>query len=800
MNHSIRQLVAGIIASSIPLGVAAAAPIVPQAVQQVLREHCFKCHGPEKQKADIRLDTLSSDFVNQRAAAEIWHDAMNVIQLGEMPPDDEPDLTSAERKALVDWIKAGLAQAAGKATGEGVVMRRLNKVEYRHTLTDLLGVEADYGAELPSDPLSKDGFLNNGDVLGMSGLQMEYYLKSARSALANILVSGERPAPYTETTTEPINARNLYRGQASTRLGRYHFFGAEVTDPPKAGRFTIRVTARAELVAGQAAPFMHVRYGNLISGAKAITDAVGEQQVASTGSKIYEFSGWAETFPIIPSKGEKLQQIITIYNSLDDGNEPEKPRKEKDGRKKKTVYPEDPGFPKLIVESVEFAHSNHDSWPPPEHRRILFAAENEDSPAYVTEVLRRFMKRAWRRPPTNKEVDTYQAHFEKLVAEMGSRNDAIREVLAVVLTSPNFLYLVEPEPKAKRRDLNDHELAARLSYFLWSSLPDERLTRQADRRQLRNRQTIRAEVDRLLADWKSERFIEQFATQWLDLKGVNRVAVNPEFYPKFDSELEPEMSRETHLFFREIFRKNMSALTLIDADFTIANVRLAKHYGLSGPKSQVFERVALNNQRPGGLLAHGAMHLANSNGEDSHPIKRAVWIRERLLHDPPAPPPPNVPGIDSSNPDFAKLPVRRQLEVHREDPACNDCHRGIDPWGVAMENFDAVGQWRDEINRPAGKRGKRTTFEKIPVDAKTTLPGGHTVNGIEELKSFLLSERRDQFAHAFVTKLATYALGRSLDLADQPGIEKLTHHFAQDGYRIQPLIREIAASKLFQSR
>ena len=777
----------------VSIALSAKAAALPEPVRKILQSRCFRCHGADKQKGDIRLDTLSTDFVNQRAAAEIWHDAMNVIQLGEMPPDGEPDLTSAQRKILVDWIKGNLAEALGKTASEGVVMRRLNKAEYRHTLTDLLGVEANYGDELPSDPLSKDGFLNNGEALGMSGLQMEYYLKEARKALARVLVEGEQPEPYSQTTSKFEKFKNLHPGESSTRLGRYHFTGVEVREPPKSGRFTIRVTAKAELVDGKAPPFMKVRYGNQVAGAKAIMEVVGEQPVTSSQAKIYEFSGWSESFPLIPLKGEKLKQIIVIHNSLDDGVKAEKPKKIKEGRKKKTVYPDDSDYPQLIIESVEFSSNQHASWPPAEHRLIVHSEDTR-------EVVRTFMKRAWRRPPSVKEVEAHHAHFEKLEMGMDSSVGALREILAVVLTSPNFLYLVEPQAKKKPRELSEHELAARLSYFLWSSLPDERLTRHADRRRLRQDQTLRAEVDRLLADEKSERFIQQFATQWLDLEGVDRVAVNPEFYPDFDTELEPEMSQETHLFFREVCRANLSALTLIDADFTMANARLAKHYGLSGPKSQKFEKVALNDRRPGGLLAHAAMHLANSNGEDSHPIKRAVWIRERLLHDPPAPPPPNVPSLDPSNPNFAKLPVRKQLEVHREDPACNDCHRGIDPWGIALENFDAVGQWRDVIRRPEGKRRKKSEFDETPVESKTTLPGGKTVNGVEELKTFLLTDRRDQFAHAFVTKLTTYALGRSLDLTDQPEIEKLTHNFAESGYLIQPLVREIVASRLFRNR
>jgi hypothetical protein len=778
---------------------AGAAPAFPAPVAKVLQEHCFKCHGPKKQKSDLRLDTLSTDFVRQRAAAEIWHDAMNVIQLGEMPPDDEPDLTTAERKVLVDWIRNNLnrAIAAAQDSGAGVVLRRLNKDEYRHTLSDLLGVVGDYGSNLPAEPLSKDGFLNNGAALGMSALQLEYYLKSARAALGRVLVEGKRPERLSQVATESQNLRNVMKGNPSDRLGRYHYFGMQITNPPRAGEFVVRVKARAELVPGHVAPFLRVHYGNSIFGAKPLIESVGEAPVSGAVSQVYEFRGRAESFPIIPRAGEKIQQVLVINNSLADGVAPAKPIKEK---RKKTTYPDDPEFPKVIVESVEFVANDHASWPPPEHRRILFAAEDEKASGYVTEVLRRFMRRAWRRPPTEPEIQTYQKHFDRLLVEMGSRVAAFRETLAVVLASSKFLFLVEPESKGKSRTLNDHELAARLSYFLWSSLPDERLMRHADRRQLGDPETIRTEVGRMLADEKSERFIEQFATQWLDLNGVNRVAVNPEFYPDFDTGLEPDLAKESRLFFREILRSNQSALKLLDADFTMANAVLAKHYGLSGPRSQSFERVALASARPGGLLAHGAMHLANSNGEDSHPIKRAVWIRERLLHDPPAPPPPNVPSLDPANPDFAKLPVRRQLEVHREDPACGDCHRGIDPWGIALENFDAVGQWRNEIRRPDGKRGKKARFVSEPVDANTTLPGGHAITGIAGLQAFLLKQRRDQFAHAFVTKLTTYALGRSVELADQPELEKLSHRFAKDGYQIQLLIRKIAASELFRNR
>ncbi len=793
-----KTLLGWLLCSGLVGDVSSADARLPSSVKAVLKSHCFKCHGPEKQKGKIRLDTLSTDFIKDRAAAETWHDTMNVVQIGEMPPDDEPDLTSEQRKVLVDWIRGKLhaAAKAQKVGGSGAVMRRLNNTEYRYTLTDLLGVEADYGAELPSDPLSKDGFLNNGEALGMSALQLEYYLQSARKALASVLVEGAQPERKSQIEDKPMNLRGLMDGESSERLGRYHFFGMEVKDPPRSGRFVIRVTARADLVEGHVAPFIQVHYGNHISGAKPLIELVGESRVTSEEAKIYEFSGWAEAFPIIPTKGEKLKQVLAVKNSLDDAVRPAKPIKEK---RKKMIYPEDDAFPKVIIESVEFVANDHTSWPPEAHRRIIDRAANED----IDVALNRFLRRAWRRPVAQSELDTYRQHFDRMLADTGMPIAALRETLAVALSAPQFLYLIEPENKAEARRLNDHELAARLSYFLWSSSPDDELMRLADDRQLHDATVLRAEVKRLFADQKSERFIEEFVTQWLDLTGVNRVAVNPEFYPDFDTALESSMSRESHLFFREVVLSDESALKLLDADFIMVNAALAKHYGLEGPRSQEFVRVALaDSGRPGGLLAHGAMHLANSNGEDSHPIKRAVWVLERLLHDPPAPPPPNVPGLDPSNPDFARLSVSEQLKVHREDPACGDCHRGIDPWGLALENFDAVGQWREVIRKPGGKRRRKskTGEEMGAVDARTTLPGGHQIDGVTGLQKFLLNERREQFAHAFVHKLATYALGRSLDLSDEPQVDRLARQFAKNDHSIKSLIEEIVVSELFRNR
>ena len=321
-------------------------------------------------------------------------------------------------------------------------------------------------------------------------------------------------------------------------------------------------------------------------------------------------------------------------------------------------------------------------------------------------------------------------------------------------------------------------------------MPDEELSALADSGSLLEGSVLQRQFERMLKDSKSDRFAKEFCDQWLDLEGVDRVAINPQYYRNFDNRLKPDMVGETQAFFREILRSNTSALQFIDADFAMLNASLAKHYGLDGPKSQKFERVSLRGTgRPGGVLGHASTHLAGSDGADSHPIKRAVWIRERLLHDPPNPPPPDVPGVEKSVPNFEKLSVREQLAVHRKKEACADCHRSIDPWGIALERYDAIGLQRE-----------KTARRKKPVSAETILPGNHEISGLADLQKYLLNERRTQFAKALVTKLLTYALGRSLKLADEPLIEELSAKFTKDDYRLSGLMKNIIMSGPFLSR
>jgi hypothetical protein len=770
-------------------------------VKPVLQAHCFKCHGEQEQKGDLRLDTLSSNFAQDRRAAERWHDVRDAINLGEMPPEDEPDLSSQDRRLLTTWIDDQIEALAAseKSTAGQVVLRRLNRVEYQNTMRDLLGIETDYAKNLPPEGLSEDGFRNNGLTLQMSALQLEYYLQAARDGLSKAIVTGGQPEVFRHQFSNSIKDKN----RGSNRLDDDEQFVAKLMEYPSAGEILIRVKARAKLVEGRGYPQLRAAIGYR-ADVQAPRRFIPPVDVTSEEWETFEFRDRIEHFPL-PSKTQSKFPGLLVWldNAYAEGaNKPLKPRrkaKQKKGKNAPEVaeQPSPPTYPLIEIESIEFVGPVFESWPPQHHTQILFPdrrAESEQA-SYVTAVLQRFMTRAFRRPVTDQEIIPYQQFFAQVRRTSSSFEAAMRETLAMVLISPDFLYLFEPGKE--KRPLDDWELASRLSYFLWSTMPDQRLRQLAGEGKLRQQEVLRGEVARMIADPRSWQFVEQFAQQWLDLGGIDRVAINPEFYPDFDNALKPSLRGETLNFFATVLYEKLSALNFLDSDFTMLNEPLAKHYGLSGPRGSQFERVDVTAGQRGGVLTHAGVLLGNSTGDDSHPVKRAVWLRERLLNDPPADPPPNVPNLDSTDPNFAALPVREQLRLHRQDAACNDCHRGIDPWGIALENFGADGLWRNEILR---KKAKGKGLEGRPVEAATVLPDGSKIAGLGELKTYLLTQRRGQFAKAFTTKLLTYALGRTLELTDQPAIDELTAKFVEADYRMDQLIQLIVAAESFQTK
>ena len=778
-------------------GAASASDFFEQTVRPTLEQRCVMCHGEGVAQAGVRLDQLTADFEGDRRGVETWHDVLNALNRGEMPPRGAPPLADDKRIAIIDWLTAALRDRK-RARGDdaATVLRRLNRAEYQNTMRDLLGLDLDYVRNLPPDERSRDGFSNNGAALGVSALQLEYYLRAARNGLARAIVEGPAPRVFThraeETVVDKVNDIDW-----SNRLDRTGVFVARSPGFTDEGEFVIRMRVRAELPWEDSPyPRMHVWMGYR---ADTLTPSrpVATVDVTSEEPQTFEFRGRIEEFPLQSRTQSKYPGLLVwARNVYSDGKPAPEPREvfeEVDGKRvKRFEWDEDPSFPTIVVESFEFRAPAYLEWPPAHHQRLLpvAPASAAEEPEAARAALRGFLRRAYRRPATDEDVATSMRFFERVRPTVETFEQAMREVFAMALVSPDFLYLVEDTPAGET--LDEHELAARLSYFLWSTMPDGRLARLADAGELRA--NLAAETARLLDDPRSKAFVDRFSDEWLDLAGVDRIAVNPEYYPDFDPALKAEMRRETQAFFGEILSKDRSALELIEADFAMLNQPLAAHYGLAGPRGGAFERVDLGGKRPGGLLGQASILLANSTGEDSHPIERGVWIRRALLDDPPPPPPPAVPNLADSG-ETTLLPLKRQLELHRDNAACAHCHAGIDPWGVALEEMDAVGLQRAEIIRRAGERE-----ERHPVDAAAVLPDGTAVDGVEALIDYLYTTRKDDFARALTSKLLAYALGRSLDRADDAAVGDLAARFRSEDYRLRSLVTMIVTSDVFGTR
>jgi mono/diheme cytochrome c family protein len=448
----------------------------------------------------------------------------------------------------------------------------------------------------------------------------------------------------------------------------------------------------------------------------------------------------------------------------------------------------------IQIDHVEITGPVHSQWPPESHNRIFIDSPNRsDEPRYAKEVLENFMPQAWRREVNSAEVQQKLALFNKMRPEFDNSEQAMVEVLATVLASPNFLYVARATTLAHKRQntteqLTDYELATRLSLFLWCSTPDRELFDLAHLHQLHQPNIFAQQVQRMLADPKSQRLAKQFVQQWLDLQLLDFLQVDPKSHPRFNPELKLAMQHEPIAFFAEMLTNNLSILDFIHADYAMLNEALGQHYGISDVFGNEMRRVSLNgNHRRGGLLTQAGLLAMNSDGVDSHPLKRGIWLLESLLHDPPPPPPPAVPEIDLADPKIAEMTLKQRIENHRDHAACRSCHAKIDPWGIAFENYDAIGQWR-------------TSIEDEPVDASSFLFNNYEIIGMDGLKRYLLTERQDQFTRALTYKLVTFALGRPLTFADRSSIDQITADVRKQGDGLATLITLICKSDLFYSK
>ncbi|MGI9243414.1 MAG: DUF1592 domain-containing protein [Verrucomicrobiales bacterium] len=808
-------------------------------IAPILEASCLDCHGPEKQKAKFRVDTLDPDLVHG-GDAEWWLGVMDALSNGEMPPDDAPDLAEADRSRIIDWLSGeiGLASDVRRAGPGHSSFRRMTRYEFNYALQDLLGLQLDFAKDLPPDPVSEDGFRNSSELLQMSPRQYAHYLELNRDALGRATVRGERP----EVLYWGVSAERAWATK-SRRSG-----GADTRDRQRGGR------------GGGGARYKNTKTGQTLPASWSFRRAVNAWLPTATRPEVPEPSDYIAVLPAgerlvvelgnrLPDEGTLRVRVRAWRTSSDpslvpalalefgwQGSNnskasvklsereheinapPGKPQFYQWDIPLSDIYPRNPvrktvklGTSKMTnpseyirlhntalsrsadveIDYVEVSAPVYDQWPPTSHTGIFVGGENStDEDAYAREIVSRFMGRAWRRSVTEAEVDQKMEFFTRIRPGCEDFQQAVIETLATILSSPRFLYLVQSggSPGRSDRALDEFELATRLSMFLWCSIPDDELLDLAGEGRLSDEGELVSQTQRMLADPRHERFSKHFVRQWLDMELLDYLNVDRSAYPEFDSSLKGAMQQEPVAFFEETLQDNRSVMDFIHADFALVNQALAQHYGISGVSGQGFQKVSVKaDGHRGGLLTMAGLLAMNSDGKDSNPLKRGIWLLESILNDPPPPPPPAVPEIDLADPKILKMTLKERMEDHRNKPACASCHMKIDPWGIALENFDAVGSWRMQ------HRGR-------DVDASSLLFNQQKIDGIVGLKRYLLANRQDQFARAIAHKMTTFALGRPLNFADRASIDRLTAELRKEGDGLATLVTLIVTSELFQSR
>jgi len=778
-----------------------------------LKSYCIRCHGPQVQKADRRFDGLSPVEVDTDDA-ELLQDILDQLNLAAMPPEEEKQPAESELKRVVARLTTVVATAreAARENAGQVVMRRLNRAEYRNTIRDLFQlkmVDFDPTTTFPADD-STDGFDNVGEGLVTSDYLLRNYLEAARRVADKAILPGPRPqsihyrtgsetgADTPQEVLSGVTADKEWRKEAGRLFIRFRQpLGLRLLDKrrgvPADGEYVIRFSAKAvrrksrykdeDLRYNSNEPMrLSISIDSRELGATAHR-MIGEYVIPDDEVIEIEHRVWLEkgfTFHVHWANGPNgsfkriLRKVLPKYS-------------------KDALFPvRNPpemyigSGPELHVQTLGIEGPFYDQWPPAGFARFFPDPPKKPDASYLQGSLMRVAAAAFRRPVSSEEMEPYLALSRRYLAEHGDFWAAAKYGVRAILTSPNFLYLAETAPSdSGNRKVSDYELATRLSYFLWSSMPDDKLRTAAGRGELGDPEILRRHVERMLSDPRSAALIENFTGQWLGLRKLGEMPPDPEKNRAYYTEnLEAAMREETRRFFRHILNGNRSILEFVDSDYTFVNPALARHYGLSQTLlNERFTRVLLRPEdHRGGLLGHASILTATSNGVESQPVVRGVWILENLLGTPPSPPPPDIEPIE---PDTRGVSTIRQLmEKHRNNPTCHECHRRIDPLGLAMENFDHVGAWRSHYGR------------KLRVDPSGELPDGTVIPGPGGIKQLLL-DRPDQFAQCLTGKLLIYALGRRLSFADRTDIDSIVKRLPEHKYGLRELIQQIVASEAF---
>jgi hypothetical protein len=744
------------------------------------KSYCLRCHDANKQKGEFRLDSLSTDF-SDISVAQRWGEVLFRMNSGEMPPKKEPQPKADELGKAVDWLSAKIKQGeATRMAKRGPVSHyRLSRDEYGYSIYDLLGVY--YDVNLPGafneDP-RWHGFNRIGSMLSLSPSHVDRYFKAAETVL-------ERGFPIKEAVST--------KGRSEPTAGnRWLLF-------PGIHRGNIRASAPGLYrirVQVSALPSFKGRLPHLSLWHQGLKKSIVGQDVIAAENKptIVEIEAF------LPEGGFDLTNEVP--GMLSDGHTlsltdvPFVSTKEMQSTRPQSYKLFDEQgrsiFPLLIVDWVE--------WEGPilldadrKKREGMIPAKEGDM-AEAQKCLNYFASKAWRRPAKEDEIK----RLMKVIADEMAAGEKFRSAymasMVGVLTSKNFYYLEEGSPLKKLPKVNDWELASRLSYFLWGSIPDDHLLDAARSGKLHLPEVLKTQVARMLLDPKIKRFTDAFPQQWLQLHKVGMFPPDSELYPDYDKWLEKSLVMESVGYFNEVFDKNLSLREFIHSDWTMMNSRLALHYQMPPLKNPEMQRIALKPEdHRGGLLTQAGILMLTSDGTRHRPVHRGVWVSEAIFGKTPPPPPPNVEPLEPTPLNKPKATVRMQLQAHTTHAICASCHQRIDPLGFAFDNFDAIGRWRTE---EVMKSGQGTN---PPVNASGTMMDGRTYNNSLEFKQILLQDM-DRFALAFVEQLATFALRRAMTVDDMDQIKSIALSSKKDDYKLKSVIENLVYSDLFQKR
>ena len=749
----------------------------------VLDRYCVTCHNERLRTADLSLETANLDEVGEDA--EIWEKVLVKLRARTMPPPQRPRPEPATYEAFASWLETAVDGVAAAHPNPGrPTVRRLNRTEYANAVRDLLAVEVDGDALLPADDMAY-GFDNNADMQRLSSGLLERYM-SAASRISRLAVGDMTIRPGIETYTVSLMDAQAARASEALPFGtrggaaiRHHFqLDAE---------YVVRISSHAAIGGGVRPP-----------------KEPEQLEVRLDGVQVHVFTLEPAPEPPEEPAGYQTKQVpLEVRLSVTAG-----PHLLGVTFIERMAAPEGLAPASLPVTNVLFAGVRGAETrvgrieiegpfgvtglgASPSRQRIFSCspATRQDEEPCATEILSAIGRRAYRRPLTDADLDTLLGVFRTGRAEGDSFEVGIRWGLERILIDPDFLYRMVPDPVDAEPGtpyrLTDLQLAARLSFFLWSSLPDDVLLDAAGAGRLSDPAVLESEVRRMLADPRAGALATNFAGQWLHLRNVRAVAPDVNAFPEFDDNLREAFRRETELLFDHHVRENRRVVELLTSETTFLNERLARHYGVPGVYGSHFRSVATHGARQG-LLGHGSILTVTSYATRTSPVLRGKWLLENILGAPPPPPPSDVPDLEEA--DAAETPrsMRERMEQHRANPVCASCHTRMDPLGFALENFDAIGKWR-------------TTEAGTPIDASGTLPDGASFDGPAELRS-MLAGRESEFVTTVTNKLLTYALGRGVEYYDMPAIRAILHEAAPAGYRWSSIILGIVKSTPFQMR